>query len=490
MNSLKLRRRAARPALTLWCLAGATVAVAACSSKVGDKGTASGTAAPETSRAVAPEPGPTEEGRGSGTTNSGGEEPAPPTPAPNESHRDGVRNAGESDTDCGGERLDAEGRAPRCAAEQQCRAHADCASDGCNMATGRCAAARSCAQLHGGQTCGKGELGDPNHVHESCCETVGFARPGAQGGAFKLDKYAITAGRFRQFLERTGGNVEAALRANGTYDEWSSRWGAWAAHLPQNMNEAEQLVDGLHHDWEWEHPSHRLPPSNPNYRDYAISAMGCWVGPGSGGGGHSYYLASDGADTFGKDVLDEKILNCVHPFMVDAFCMWDGGEMWDETMVKYAWNGGTGNQRKYPWGNTPVPLTHEDETPADPFHVSAEYLVHGWNYPNPQWEQAYVPDYRDGGGPYALPPPGRRPRGNARPLRVAFEPANPLVGVSDMVGAVYQPVWSKARHQMGWNDSGTFEIHDSDTYGGSSFDAAWLVPDRRYYAIGGRCARR
>ncbi len=476
-----------------------TLALAACSGKVGDggAGAASGkrstvTPEPTNQRAAPAQDSPMNDAGGSVQSASDAQapiEPPPPPPPVPETHADGIKNVGESDVDCGGVLADASGQAARCGVAKTCAAHADCTSDGCNADTWTCAAAKSCAQTRGGLTCGKGESADPSRVHESCCETVTLPRAASEGGAFTIDKYAITTGRYRQFMERTGGNVEAALRANGRYAEWAAKWGAWASRLPRNMVQAEELVDTYRHDWEWEHPSHRLPPNDPAYREYAFSANGCWVGNGSGGGGHTYYLPSDGAGTYGKDVLDEKMMNCVHPFMVDAFCMWEGGEMWDETMMHYAWNGAGRDSRRYPWGNTPVPIDHEDGAPADPFHVSAEYIVHGWNYPHPTWEMPYAPGYRDGGGPFALSPPGRRPMGNARAAGVGYSAANPLAGVADLAGGVYQPVWSKTRRQMGWSSGGSFEVHKTFIYGEADFDNNWIVPHRRYYAVGGRCAR-
>lgn len=405
------------------------------------------------------------------------------------SHRDGIKNLGESDIDCGGVLSDTNGLAPRCPATKACADHGDCASDGCNAETWTCALGKSCAQIHGGQTCGKGELGDPNHLHESCCETVTLNRPSAEGGAFTLDKYVVTAGRFRQFLQRTNGNVSAALRANPKWSLWTQRWGAWAQYLPTNMQEAENLVDGYYKPWEWESPKHRLPPTDPEYFANGISAQGCFIGPDSGGGGHSYYLPEDGAGTYGQAQFDEKMMNCVHPFMIEAFCMWDGGQMWDESQLKYTWNGASSNQRRFPWGSYPEPIVVEEGDAPNPTHVSSNYLVHGWNYPHPTWEAPFLPTYRAGAGPFALPPPGRRPMGYARASGVAFDENQPLRGVADVAGGVFQFVWSKPSSYSGWSSAGSFEAHNIGEYGYADVSNDRTVPNRRYYAVGGRCVR-
>ena len=65
--------------------------------------------------------------------------------------------------------------------------------------------------MHGGTTCGIGEFGDANKTHESCCKSLpvaGFTDPDEPGKAVYLDKYEITAGRMRAF-------VDAIAAANG-----------------------------------------------------------------------------------------------------------------------------------------------------------------------------------------------------------------------------------------------------------------------------------
>src|SRR5690606_23237595 len=104
---------------------------------------------------------------------------------------DGIKNADETDVDCGGK------KAPKCAVGKGCKAHSDCTSDACAH-DGKCVAMKSCTGHFGGDTCGAGDTGTPGAKHESCCTTVSVDdRSQGQGGAFRIDKYHVTAGRMR-----------------------------------------------------------------------------------------------------------------------------------------------------------------------------------------------------------------------------------------------------------------------------------------------------
>ena len=138
---------------------------------------------------------------------------------------DGVKNGDESDVDCGGTTTGA----PKCGVGKACSAHGDCASDGCGYAK-KCVAGRSCTQRMGGDTCGSGEVGDPFAAHESCCATAGIA-----GSAAKVDKYLVTAGRMRAFIERTNGDVKSFVQGLG----WTA---AWKQLVPGNMAEADAML--------------------------------------------------------------------------------------------------------------------------------------------------------------------------------------------------------------------------------------------------------
>ena len=141
---------------------------------------------------------------------------------------DGVKNGTETDVDCGGNPA-----APgfkKCAEDKTCIADTDCFG-ACKTvgAAKQCIDAPSCKPHFGGDTCGTNEVGTgaESHLgpasavmagHESCCKSLevkGYADPVMPAGKTKvyLDKYEITAGRMRAFLEAVGGGVDAAGNA-------------------------------------------------------------------------------------------------------------------------------------------------------------------------------------------------------------------------------------------------------------------------------------
>ncbi|MCL2723381.1 MAG: hypothetical protein FWD69_02995 [Polyangiaceae bacterium] len=141
---------------------------------------------------------------------------------------DGIQNGDESDVDCGGTTTGA----LRCAAGRACNVHADCQSDGCAYDK-KCAVGRSCTQQFGGDTCGAGEIGDPGAVHESCC-----ARAPLDGTEVQIDKYLVTAGRMRAFIERLNGDVVSYVSGLGA-DTWDQ---SWDGLVPANVSDANDML--------------------------------------------------------------------------------------------------------------------------------------------------------------------------------------------------------------------------------------------------------
>src|SRR5262245_51862273 len=72
----------------------------------------------------------------------------PPAPVP------GVKDGAETDVDCGGP------IAPKCAEGKTCASDTDCESSVCSYAK-RCILEPSCRPHLGGDTCGLGEVDDP-----------------------------------------------------------------------------------------------------------------------------------------------------------------------------------------------------------------------------------------------------------------------------------------------------------------------------------------
>lgn len=252
---------------------------------------------------------------------------------------DGVRNGDESDVDCGG------ATAPACAVGKECAVHADCASEACP--SGRCVSSRSCRRHFGGDTCGAGEVGAANAEHEDCCLSI---QPGEE--PYRVDKYLITAGRMRAFLDEVrsefGGvpNVRAWVAA---HPERVPSWNdAWVDSLPRDQGELVRLIGtGQNPGAGWSSEGR---------------ANGCFVQ--SGGAptyGHAAAdLAAHAGDmerAFTQDELDVKALNCTPAAMFLVFCEYDGGTLPSSAQWAAAVRGQqTEAQRLFPWGN-PVGTT-------------------------------------------------------------------------------------------------------------------------------------
>ncbi len=135
---------------------------------------------------------------------------------------------------------------------------------------------------------------------------------------FSLDKYEVTVGRFRQFVE--------AVRAGWRPVEGSGR------HL--RLNGGKGLVDsstpnGYETGWRKEWNNEVLPtgtPSNCSSNDYPT-----W--------------------TNNADGLDLLPMNCVNWYEMVAFTIFDDAVMPSAAEWLYAASGGA-EQRKYPWGGT------------------------------------------------------------------------------------------------------------------------------------------
>ena len=159
---------------------------------------------------------------------------------------DGVKNGTETDTDCGG------ASAKACTAGKVCAANTDCSSKGCNTDTKTCAWGRSCTAHDGNDTCGVGDETYPASIapavatmssgtkdHHDCCESAIVNPDGVAGNGddFRLDKYQITAGRMRRFIEATGGNIRGWVQnARGNLAGEAFKDPGAAAQLPATFD--------------------------------------------------------------------------------------------------------------------------------------------------------------------------------------------------------------------------------------------------------------
>ena len=367
-----------------------------------------------------------------------------------------------------------------------CTKDSDCASGGCDY-TLHCAVARSCTQHNGGDTCG-------STGKESCCTTLPVPKPGA---AFKLDKYNITAGRMRAFIEKTKGNVRGYIQSNRP--AWfESAWDPW---VPNVMDDGT-AVTGVSHLFDpgkgQDGVYQQLGPIH-----YGAAEMGGNEGclTSQVGNARTYRLPDDvntklfaDVQQYPQDVLDQKSQQCITFFMVAAFCAWDGGRMPTIAELDYAWDAGDPTTHLYPWGNTPVPGGWDKPYPFDPTgkgfgtaqpagsdQKRANYRYNFWMPANIQCigDDPLKCDYS-----LYVAPPG------------TFPTSDGPFGHSDLAGNVYNvalpmsgtPGTDPGARTVGLNRTGAFDGHAIPNKHPITGFRSWASTNK-YLAVGGRCAR-
>jgi hypothetical protein len=345
---------------------------------------------------------------------------------------DGVKNGDESDVDCGGTTTGA----PKCDATLICNSHADCKSNGCAY-NGRCAAGRSCTRQLGGVTCGSGEVGQAGAAHESCCATAALS-----GSAVRIDKYHVTAGRMRAFIERVAGDVRTFATAQAG---WNA---AWSPYVPASVAEADKFLGPY-----W------VGAANQN--DLATDSVSKRSCNPKGFGGHTYWTpASAGGDAsaYTQNELDPKALNCVGWHLAKAFCAWDGGRLATRAEIINAFK--NGNTTAYPWD-----WQHPEAWNPD---AQDGRLSHQFSYGFPKAKPNPLNDIA-----WYVAPPGRHPEGRN---------AN---GVEDIAGNLLHYI-DDSEYAFTWTAS--WERHGVSLVSTSWKNQAPEAPNG-YYALGFRCAQ-
>lgn len=193
-------------------------------------------------------------------------------------------------------------------------------------------------------------MSDCGNGGESCCTTLAVAggtydrtyAPGGDGAAgsdpatvstFRLDKYEVTVGRFRQFVSA-----------------WNAGWSPPAGsgkhvHLNAGQGLADSASPGsFESGWKVTDDGAVTPTA---------SALQC---------------ASQFAWTVSRGANERLPIDCVNWYEAYAFCIWDGGFLPSEAEWEYAAAGGDA-QNEYPWGNTPPGTANT-------------YAIYGCYYPN------------------------------------------------------------------------------------------------------------
>jgi formylglycine-generating enzyme required for sulfatase activity len=182
----------------------------------------------------------------------------------------------------------------------------------------------------GGTTVGVAVAADGGPIGEAAPATV---------SSFRLDKYLVTVGRFRQF-------INALTPPDGGIGWLPSPGSGKHTHL----NGGAGLVD--------------TGPTG-GYEPGWIASDDNYVAPST------ITLTSDAPySTWTASASSQENLpiNSVNWYEAYAFCIWDGGFLPSQAELEYAAAGG-GQQREYPWGSLPPDYTNQ-------------YAIYGCYYPS------------------------------------------------------------------------------------------------------------
>ena len=266
---------------------------------------------------------------------------------------DGVLNGTETDIDCGG---GAPTNAAKCGVGKKCLVDGDC-TGACNYKK-LCVESPSCKPQFGGDTCGAGEFEEAGKEHESCCRTLpvaGFTDSNYAGKQVFLDKYEITAGRVRAFIEdmaaKNGGepNIKAWIAANKPK--------LWSSTFDFILPSGNEVTD----DVPMPHVVASNSPATANVGVfYSLNAQrytyvhgeNCFVDDGSYGF-PTFFFPKAVQDLNGakeravpngdngplavgaKEQLDMKSMNCIPAAVLAAFCHWDGGQLATDEVLDF-----------------------------------------------------------------------------------------------------------------------------------------------------------
>jgi sulfatase modifying factor 1 len=142
--------------------------------------------------------------------------------------------------------------------------------------------------------------------------------------SFRLDKYSITVGRFRQFVAASVGG-------------WTPTAGAGKhTHLHGGLGLTDSSAPGTY-EAGW----------STGYNGNLATTAGAWTTNLSCGA--ATWTPSAGAN-------ENLPINCIDWYEAFAFCIWDGGFLASEAEWNYAAAGGA-EQRVYPWSNPATSTT-------------------------------------------------------------------------------------------------------------------------------------
>jgi len=349
---------------------------------------------------------------------------------------DGVKNGGETDVDCGGALLasgatnPADDGAPKCADSKSCLIDNDCRSAFCSLLSHTCVDGQSCKGLitpasimdvtHAGSltvkgadavgvanpngvgqsagldTCGAGESTDIPawQSHESCCkslplpafgscsatvacpagETCSSTTAAAGTCQARMDKYEVTTGRVRQFIEYVNKVETAAGKGAYNLQDWVTTQLAGPTAIGTLLKQqipttgATSVVsffptgDSIASTPTWLNVVAQLGGTTID-KNHPSGVQGCFVGVGDAGSSTYWWpsveIAGVGSPPrpFTQDYYDIKPMNCTPYWIAAAFCAWDGGRLPTQAESNAVY--GTSS---YPWGASLYPNPYPGNT--------------------------------------------------------------------------------------------------------------------------------
>jgi formylglycine-generating enzyme required for sulfatase activity len=183
---------------------------------------------------------------------------------------------------------------------------------------------------------------------------------------FRLDKYDVTVGRFRQFV------VAWKNGAGWTPPEGSGKH----SHLNGGKGLANSGEDGGYEPGWGRSDNGNIAPTGTN-----LACAPSYPGEPVSSTGTPTWTPTAGTN-------ENKPINCVNWYEAYAFCIWDGGFLPSQAEWEYAAVGGN-QQREYPWGST-------EPGTANQYAIYGGGRDNGY-YPSPP---APVGTAASGAGPY------------------------------------------------------------------------------------------
>ena len=406
---------------------------------------------------------------------------------------DNVKNGKETDVDCGGTGTGMK----KCAETKTCLVDTDC-NGACNYEK-KCIDAPSCKPHLGGDTCGAGELADNADKRESCCRTLpvpGFTDQARPGKAVSLDKYEITAGRLRAFIEDISAKNAGAPNIKG----WAAAnkppiWDAsWNMFLPSANEGADAIVVPRN-------PSNNTE-AQPWNRDAGLyfqfnGVLFIYVhGHNTNNIASSYGLSTfwqpdavqaksasvprrdaivNGKIFAAKDYLDVKAATAIPNAIFAAFCHWDGGQLATDEVMDFVTGAPASLGNAAGCGTRCVPLGPAINATADSGQgINLPYYDPYFSDPQPTSEASSK-----------IAAPGRM-IGDVVRLNAGDEPWMDLHGnveetVLDVTGATFTGNFGLKYRGIGYSSSRA-------AAGGSNLDKI-KYPEYKAGYTGGRCMR-